>query len=160
MDVVKPIPRAFGMLTDVAEPKELEKLVAADLRRRLLNLAADYSDTGLSMDVVVAIGDAATEITRQVIQDEHDLVVKTADGFSTAGRLFGSVAKSLLRLCPCPVWLLKPDIHGEFDRVLVAIDVDSHDAAHAQLNRRMLELAYSIAQRDKAHLHEIGRAHV
>ncbi|EGF28714.1 universal stress protein [Rhodopirellula baltica] len=156
MDVVKPIPRALGMLTDVAQPKELERLVAEDRRRRLLNIAADYSDTGLSMDVVVAIGDPATEITRQVIHDDHDLLIKTADGFSAAGRLFGSVAKSLLRLCPCPVWLLKPDIHGEFDRVLVAIDVDSHDAAHTQLNRRMLELAYSIAQRDKAHLHVVA----
>ncbi|MEP4682574.1 MAG: universal stress protein, partial [Rhodopirellula bahusiensis] len=160
MDVVKPIPQALGMLTGVAKPQEIESLVAADRRRRLLNIAADYSDTGLSMDVVVVIGDPATEITRQVIDYQHDLVLKTADGFSTAGRLFGSVAKSLLRLCPCPVWLLKPKMHGEFDQVLVAIDVDSNDAEHIQLNRTMLELAYSIALRDKAHLHLVAAWHI
>ncbi|MDA8743901.1 universal stress protein [Rubripirellula amarantea] len=156
MDVVKPIPKALGLMTDVAKPDELEKLVAADRRRRLLDLASEISDTGLQLDVLVAIGDPATEITRQVVSDQYDLVVKTADGFSPAGRLFGSIAKSLLRLCPCPVWLLKPQIHGEFDRVLAAIDVDSLDAKHADLNRKILELAYSIAQRDQAELHVVG----
>ncbi len=39
MDVVKPIPKSLGMMTDVAKPEELEKLVAADRRRRLLDLA-------------------------------------------------------------------------------------------------------------------------
>ncbi|MEP4680021.1 MAG: universal stress protein, partial [Rhodopirellula bahusiensis] len=95
MDVVKPLPRALGMMTDVAKPDELEKLVAADRRRKLLYIAAEFSDTAVPLDVVVAIGDPATEITRQVVNDDHDLVVKTADGFSAAGRLFGSVAKSL-----------------------------------------------------------------
>ncbi|TWU46689.1 universal stress protein [Rubripirellula reticaptiva] len=156
MDVVKPIPKSLGMMTDVAKPEELEKLVAADRRRRLLDLASDVSDTGLQLDVAVAIGDPATEIARQVIRDGHDLLVKTADGFSPAGRLFGSVAKSLLRLCPCPVWLLKPQIHGQFDRVLAAIDVESDDKNHGDLNRKILELAYSIAQRDNAKLHIVA----
>ena len=156
MDVVKPIPKALGMMTDVAKPEELEKLVAADRRRRLMNLLSDVSDSGLRLDAVVAIGDPATEITRRVLSDGYDLVVKTADGFSPAGRMFGSVAKSLLRLCPCPVWLLKPQIHGEFDRVLAAIDVESEDKQHANLNLKILELAYSIAQRDKAELHVVS----
>ncbi|WDQ14849.1 universal stress protein [Rhodopirellula sp. P2] len=156
MDVVKPIPKALGMMTDVAKPEELEKLVAADRRRRLLDLAADYSDTGLTLDVAVAIGDPATEITRRVLQEEHDLVVKTADGFTAAERFFGSIAKSLLRLCPCPVWLLKPDIHGEFDQVVAAIDVEAANQQHRDLNRQILERAYSIAQRDKAQLHVVA----
>jgi nucleotide-binding universal stress UspA family protein len=156
MDVVKPIPQALGMMTDVAKPEELEKLVAADRRRRLLGIAADHSDTGVTMDVVVTIGDPATEITRQVLREEHDLVIKTADGVSATERFFGSVAKSLLRLCPCPVWLLKPDIHGEFDQVVAAIDVEAANKQHRELNRQILEHAYSISQRDKAHLHVVA----
>jgi universal stress protein E len=156
MDVVKPIPKALGLMTDAAKPEDLEGLVAADRRRRLLDLASDVSDTGLKFDVVVAIGDPATEITRTVICNEHDLVIKTADGYSTAGRPFSSVAKSLLRLCPCPVWLLKPQIHGKFDRVLAAIDVESDDQQHVDLNRKILELAYSIARRNKAELHVVA----
>ncbi|QDT11891.1 universal stress protein [Planctomycetes bacterium K23_9] len=156
MDVVKSIPKALGMMTDVAKPEKLERLVAADRRRRLLELASEISDTGLELDVVVAIGDPATEITRQVLHEDHDLVVKTADGFAPNGRMFGSVAKSLMRICPCPVWLLKPEIHGAFDRVLAAIDVDSDDTKHNSLNLKILELAYSIAQRDNAQLHVVS----
>lgn len=156
MDVVKPLPKAIGMITDVATPVELQKLVAEDRRRILLEMAAEYSDTGVPIDAVVAVGHPATEITRQVINQQYDLVVKTADGFSAAGRLFGSVAKSLLRLCPCPIWLLKPQVHGEFDQVLAAIDVESDDKTHDALNRKILELAYSIAQRDNAQLHVVA----
>ncbi|MFG0266629.1 MAG: universal stress protein [Rhodopirellula sp. JB055] len=156
MDVVKPIPQALGMMTDVAKPEELEQLVAADRRRRLLEIAADHSDTGVTMDIVVSIGDPATEITRQVLREEHDLVIKTADGVAATQRFFGSIAKSLLRLCPCPVWLLKPDIHGEFDQVVAAIDVEAENKQHRELNRQILEHAYSIAQRDKAQLHVVA----
>jgi universal stress protein E len=138
MDVVKPLPRPLGMMTDAAKPGELERLVASDLRRKLFEIAADFSDTGLSPDVVVAVGAPATEITRRVVDNDHDLVVKTADGYSAAGRLFGSAAKSLLRLCPCPVWILKPEIHGKFDQVLAAIDLESDDKVHIDLNRDML----------------------
>ncbi|QDT02101.1 Universal stress protein E [Rubripirellula lacrimiformis] len=156
MDVVKPIPKALGMMTDVAKPEELERLVAADRRRRLLEIAESFSNANVPMDVVVAIGDPATEITRQVINDEHDLVIKMADGSSPANRLFGSIARSILRICPCPVWLLKPQAHGDFDQVLAAIDVNSEDQQHVDLNRKILELAYTIAQRDKAQLHVVA----
>ncbi len=156
IDVVKPVPKALGMMTNVAKPEELEKLVAAERRRRLLDLASDISDTGLKLDVDVAIGDPATEITRHVVRDDYDLVVKTADSYSVTGRLFGSVATSLLRLCPCPVWLLKPQIHGAFDKVLAAIDVESQDEHHTDLNRKILEFAYSISRRENAQMHVVA----
>lgn len=156
IDVIKPLPQSIAGLTDVATPEELERLIVEDRRRQLLEIAAEVSDTGLPMDVHVAVGDSATEITRRVVDAEHDLVVKTADGFSGAGRLFGSVAKSLMRLCPCPVWLLKPEIHGEFDQVLAAIDVESGDEAHHRLNQQTLELGYAIAQRDNAQFHIVS----
>ncbi|MFK8111245.1 MAG: universal stress protein [Rubripirellula sp.] len=156
MDVVKPLPHAFGMLADLSNSNELENLEASDRRAKLLDIASEYSDTGVPLDVVVSVGDPATEIVRQVLADEHDLVVKTADGLSIAGRLFGSVARSLLRSCPCPVWLLKPEVHGEFDCVIAAIDADSADESHLALNRQILELAYSISQRDNAQLHVVS----
>ncbi|MEL6104734.1 MAG: universal stress protein [Planctomycetota bacterium] len=156
MDVIKPLPQSIRRMTDVASPQELERLIVEDRRRQLREIAAEISDTAVPLSVHVATGDPATEITRHVIDANHDLVVKTADGFSGAGRLFGSVAKSLMRLCPCPVWFLKPEIHGEFDQVLAAIDVESGDAAHHRLNQQILELAYSIAQRDKAQFHLVA----
>ncbi|MCG8650754.1 MAG: universal stress protein [Pirellulales bacterium] len=156
MDVIKPIPRTIGLITDTAKPEELQDLVVKDHKHRLLNRMAEYSDTSVTIDVKVTAGDPATEIVRQVLSDETDLVIKTADGFSPAGRLFGSIARTLLRMCPCPVWVLKPEIHGEFDRIVAAVDLDANDTAHRQLNREILELSFSIAKIDQAQLHVVS----
>lgn len=43
MDVVKPVPRARGMLTNVAEPAHLERLVAQDHRDQLWVFRANGS---------------------------------------------------------------------------------------------------------------------
>lgn len=156
MDVVKPLPRTFAMMTDTVEPDEMERLIVADHRQKLLSLASEYVDTAVPVDAVVAVGDPAVEITRQVMTNDHDLVIKTADGLSVAGQLFGSVARSLMRTCPCPVWVLKPATHGTFDRVLAAIDVEASDQQHKELNRNILEIALSIAQREHAELHVVA----
>ena len=156
MDVVKPVPKGLGILVDSHTSTDLQQQIAKDHRQDLLEMAAEYSDTGVAIDVIVSIGDPAQEIVRQVLSNQHDLVMKTADGLSASGRIFGSVGRSLLRICPCPVWLLKPEIHGEFDRVLAAVDVDAEDEAHITLNRQILELAHSVAQREHAELHVVG----
>ncbi|MCA9137003.1 MAG: universal stress protein [Planctomycetales bacterium] len=156
MDVVKPLPTAIGILTDVATPEEMEKLLIADRVEKLKELADTYSRDSISVDVVVSCGDPAQEITKRVIVGDYDLVIKTADGLSASGRLFGSIARSLLRICPCPVWTLKPQVHGEFDQVLAAIDIDAEDDEHRKLNKDILELAYSIAERDHAQLHVVS----
>jgi nucleotide-binding universal stress UspA family protein len=156
MDVVKPVPGNLGMVTDVATPEELQALIVQDHRRRLLEIEADCSDTGVELDAVVSVGDPAVEIVRQVQRDQHDLVVKTADGLSAAGRMFGSVALSLLRICPCPVWVLKPDNHKGFHRVLAAIDPAAQDNPHKLLNQDILELAFSIAQQSNSELHIVS----
>lgn len=156
MDVVKPIPSTLGMVTDVATPEELQALIVKDHRARLLEIEADCSDTGVELDAVVSVGDPAVEIVRQVQRDRHDLVVKTADGVSPAGRMFGSVALSLMRVCPCPVWVLKSDSHAGFHRVLAAIDPAAEDNPHRILNKDILELAYSIAQQTDSELHIVS----
>lgn len=156
MDVVRPVPRGGGMITDLAAADELERAVVAETRERLLQLAADYSDTGVAFDVVVAIGKPAVEIIRQVVRGKHDLVVKTATGRRPLTRLFGSVMTALLRDCPCPVWALKPDAHGEFDCVLAAVDPEAEDEQHRALNHQILELAFAICRREKAVLHLVG----
>lgn len=156
MDVVKPLPSAIGLLTDVASPDELERLLIEDRGQKLTGLADEFSRDSLAVEIFVSCGDPAQEIAKRVIAANHDLVVKTADGLSATGKLFGSIARSLLRICPCPIWVLKPQIHGEFDQVVAAIDVDDDDETHRKLNLDILELAYSIAQRDNAQLHVVS----
>lgn len=152
IDVVKPLPRALGFMTETADPDELERLVVKDHREKLYARIESYAGTNVPIEVCVAVGDPAVEITRQVMRGSHDLVVKTAGG--TQKRVaFGGVARSLMRICPCPVWILKPEIYGEFDQVLAAIDVEAGDQSHQDLNLEILQIAHAIAQREKAQLH-------
>ena len=157
MDVVKPLNRTFGFLNDQIDPTEMERLIIRDRREKLLARANQFSDMAVHVDAFVGVGDTAIEITRQVIQGDHDLVIKTADGVATgSGRVFGSVAKSLMRICPCPVWVLKPELHGDFDTILAAIDVETSDREHQDLNHEILQLASSLAHRDDAVLHVVA----
>jgi nucleotide-binding universal stress UspA family protein len=64
----------------------------------------------------------------------------------------------LLRKCPCPVWLCKPNAGGRYHRILASVDVeqfypqDELETRHA-LNLVLLELAASLAQAESAQLH-------
>jgi nucleotide-binding universal stress UspA family protein len=156
MDVVKPLPSAIGIMTDATSPDEIERLLIEDRRRKLVELANQFSRENLAVEIFVSCGDAAQEVTKRVLAAGHDLVVKTADGLSTSGQLFGSTARSLMRICPCPVWVLKPQVHGEFDQVLAAVDIDADDETHINLNVHLLELANAIAKRDNAQLHVVS----
>jgi universal stress protein E len=155
IDVIKPIPAAISRMTDVISSADLHRLVVDERRDKLLQIAADYSDTGVSIDAVVRVGNTPVEIVREVIEGDHDLVIKSAEGGGTWQRLFGGVAQELMRNCPCPVWVFKPDRHAPFDRVLVALDLETRDSQHNGLNRDLLDLAHSICQRDGAQLHVV-----
>jgi nucleotide-binding universal stress UspA family protein len=64
----------------------------------------------------------------------------------------------LLRKCPCPLWLVKPQAPSPCRRILATVDVDAAypeaelDTRHA-LNLQVLELASSLAISDFAELH-------
>ncbi len=156
MDVIKPLSPAISLVTETASPEELERLLMKDRRHKLASLADEVTRDGVSVNIYVACGDPAQEVVKRVLDAEHDLVIKTADGLSLSGKLFGSVARSLLRNCPCPLWILKPQVHGEFDQVLAAIDVDAEDEEHLKLNEQIIDLAGSIARRDDANLHIVS----
>jgi len=162
MSVVEPMPQAVGLTNAIGDSDELQRAIVADRRRRLLDIAAEYSCTGVPLNVVVAVGNRANEVVRQILIGEHDLLVKSAEGmklaegFGMTNRLLGSVSQSLMRLAPCPVWLLKPKLHGQFHSIVAAVDATSGKAATTNLNRKILELADSIAKRESAALHVVS----
>jgi len=106
--------------------------------------------------VLVKIGIPLVEIIREVIAHDRDLVIKNASGDNRPqGRLFGSTDMHLLRKCPCPVWVLRPEERGKYKRIVAAVDFDPRepDDEETLLNRRILELGGSLALSDFAELH-------
>jgi hypothetical protein len=52
----------------------------------------------------VLVGKTFLEIIRQVLRNEHDLVIKCVDlSSSFKETLFGSTDMHLMRKCPCPL---------------------------------------------------------
>ncbi|PAY16122.1 universal stress protein [Rhodopirellula sp. SM50] len=158
INVVKPLAPLLGLTKAIDQTDELQRVIAHDQRRKLAELAAQYCDRDVPLDVIVSIGDQAHETVRQVVTGKHDLLLATAEGFGNrfVDRLLGSVSPSFLRLCPCPVWLLKARHQGGFDRIIAAIDTTSDDEANRALNLEILGRARSIAERESASLHVVS----
>ena len=98
------------------------------------------------------------EIIREVLRNDHDLVVKIPETRDWLDRLFTSDDMHLLRKCPCPVWLIKPQAPKSYRRILVAVDVDEacpaeELEARQAINRQIMQMASSMALSDFAELH-------
>ena len=108
----------------------------------------------------VRCGTRFLEVIRQVLSDGHDLVIDTPEKLAWLDRLFGSDDMNLLRECPCPVWLVKPQMEKSYRRILAAVDVDdAYPPAELKsrhvLNQQILEMATSLALSDFAELHVV-----
>ncbi|THB77966.1 MAG: hypothetical protein D6B25_05505, partial [Desulfobulbaceae bacterium] len=57
-----------------------------------------------------------------------------------------------VRKCPCPVWVMKSGAKT-FNHVLAAVDISADHPESQSLNKKIVELAHSLAQR------EHGKAH-
>jgi len=136
---------------------ELQEAIVSEKQQDLENKVQAYSERS-SIQTRVLIGIPFLEIIREVLRHELDLVIKTPETADWLDRLFGSDDMHLLRKCPCPVWLIKPEAAKSYRRVLAAVDVnDSYptkelETRHA-LNRQTLEMAISLALSEFAELH-------
>lgn len=100
------------------------------------------------------------EIIYDVLRNGHDLVIKMPEIADWLDHLFGSNDMHLLRKCPCPVWLIKPDSPKSYHNILAAVDLDSDDteqleASQKALNLQILQMASSLAVNDFSQLHVV-----
>ncbi len=93
------------------------------------------------------------EIIREVLRNEHDLVMTTAEGWGVLREtLFGSTTMHLMRKCPCPVWVIKPFPPERQPRILAAVDPNPLDEERHALNIKIMDLATSLARRQQSEL--------
>lgn len=92
-----------------------------ELARGVLEeLSTELATRDIASRVVVVEERAWLAITRTVLRREADLVVvgkRTKE--QSKGRKLGAVATKLLRKCPCPVWVVKPE-HDLVQRLVLA----------------------------------------
>ncbi len=104
---------------------------------------------------LVLTGIPFEEIIRQVIRQQHDLVILSAEAGKTLRDVFfGGAAAHLIRKCPCPVWVIRPGQAVPYRRILAAVD-PAPDLPDDHLNLKIMDLATSLASRDQANLHVV-----
>lgn len=114
----------------------------------------------LDIQLKVLTGTPFLEIIREVLRNKYDLLVKSAEKQEWLHNLFGSDDMHLLRMNPCPVWLIKQEKEKTYRRILAAIDVGGRQAMEQPgvqhlLNVQVLEMAGSLALSEFAELHVV-----
>lgn len=117
-------------------------------------LAAPYSNANVMIYTKVLTGTPFIEAVRAVQRNGYDLLVKSSrPPAGISERLFGSSDMHLLRKCPCPVWIDRPDSANPYRTVLAAVDPIGHSGR--ELNHLIMDLATSLAEREGARLHVV-----
>ncbi|MGQ9425862.1 universal stress protein [Gilvimarinus sp. F26214L] len=152
IDVVPTAVPGFGM-SPGRSVSDFQEALVAEGRQQLEALVAPHGDWRTD----VMVGRKFQEVIRAVMRDGYDLVIKPSENPGYIERLFGSDDMHLLRKCPCPVWLIKPDSEPSYECVVAAVDFDPDepDTGERSLNMEILELACSLALADFASLHLI-----
>jgi nucleotide-binding universal stress UspA family protein len=134
--------------------EDLRAAVESDHRKALESMVQPFSER-LQVRLNVLVGKTYLEAIRAVLKNGYDLLIKPAENPSWTHRLFGSDDLHLLRKCPCPVWLMKPSEKTNYGCILAAVDFDlmAPSPSEKDLNRKILELAASLALSDSASLH-------
>jgi universal stress protein E len=119
--------------------------------------------TSLKIQLKVLTGIRFIEIIRLVLIHKYDLVIKQANKGSLLDRIFGTDDMHLLRKCPCPVWLIKPDTNPNLECILAAVDIanegdypdDELDIRYG-LNKQTLKISGTLAASHNAKLHIVN----
>jgi universal stress protein E len=128
-------------------------------RAALQDFVAQHCEN-MDVDIDIFVGTQFIEIVKDVLRNGRDLVIKCPNEESWLDRIFGGDDMHLLRKCPCPVLMLKPEMIKSFCRILATVDVsdsvveiDEDRVVQEQLNREVLEFSSSFAVAESAELY-------
>lgn len=98
--------------------------VPPGIQSQLDALVTAATERGVTAKSGATTGRAWMEIIREVLRNGHQMVIIGSRNASSASRmLLGSTGTKLLRKCPCPVWIERPDVESETRTVIVADDL-------------------------------------
>ncbi len=110
---------------DGEQPGDMESPSILNTAEELLSdLQAEVAAAGVTVHTRMVQGQGWMELIRDVLREQHDLVVIGSRDLRSIQRLWiGSVGTKLLRKCPCPVWIARPDQNPDVNTILVADDL-------------------------------------
>lgn len=159
VDVIPRIPAGISMPDGGPISRDLQEAMVREHEASLVSLLGPYRDN-LDIGHGVLMGTPFLEIVRAVLRSGYDLVIKCPESPSWLDRFFSGDDMHLLRKCPCPVWLVKPQAPETYGSILAAVDVydgypEKELEARRRLNVQVLEMAVSVAISESAELHVV-----
>ena len=155
--VLKDIPPSAYLMEPDRSVSQLQAALSQERSEMLDQQARDIAADGVEVATRVVTGTPFLEIIRQVLREQHDLVVLTAEGKGgIKERVFGSTSMHLMRKCPCPVWVIKPKRAKPYRRIMAAVDVADRfpdEPERRSLNSVIMQLASDLARMDDSELH-------
>lgn len=132
----------------------LRTLLEESQRQVLQSAVEPLRESGIEIEVEIRWGTPWYELVQLVLEHDHDLVMKTAEGAARGSGLhFGSTAMHLIRKCPCPVWVVGRRNDPGVQRVVAAVDHQTDDLVRRRTAERVLNLATGVAHHAGAELH-------
>jgi len=107
--------------------------------RALETLLARAEDAGLRARLALVRDRSWLEIIRAVQRGEADLVLVARRNQAGGGTVLGGVTKKLMRKCPCPVWVVKPEGSAEPRSIVAATDLSA-------VGNRAVEIGAALAE--------------
>jgi nucleotide-binding universal stress UspA family protein len=162
LSVVAVVPRVsagIGMPEGGPISNQLQAALVAEHSQVLESLIEPYRQR-IEIQSEILIGVPFLEIIQEVLRMRHDVVIKIPEQWDWLDRVFGSDDMHLLRKCPCPVWLIRPQAPKTYRRILAAVNVDQgYPQAELEgryaMNRQILEMASSLALSEFSELHVV-----
>lgn len=135
--------------------------IIAEQREWLHALIKPLQEDGIDAVSKVADGISFLEIIRQVMSEDHDLVITAAEEKKLIHtRMFNATLMHLMRKCPCPVWMVKRAPTHPYVRILAAVDPLVDETEHDSLNPLIVQLAADMAREGKGELHIVHAWHL
>ncbi len=159
VDVTERISNNPSIIEGIPSPDELQAAIISTYAKSLEDLVNPYRQR-VEIKTKVLTGVPFLVIIREVLHSGHDLLIKLPEKCDWLDRLFSSDDMHLFRKCPCPVWIVKPQLKKSYRRILAAVNVSDTFSPAVQesqhvLNQQILEMACSMAVSDFAELHVV-----
>lgn len=120
----------------------------------LARLGKQLEQTGISANILQAVGKPYEQVIRASVSGGFDLIMKPATDYKGKPKLlFGSTDMQLFRLSPVPVWIFKPGPANRLTKVMVAVDLLAFDDEKSALAAKILEWGKYVADVAGAELH-------
>lgn len=141
-------------LLSAVNPVSNEKKAVAERDSLLARVLAGIKLPKAKKAHLVRQGPPAQQIVEQAHAIGADLIVTSdmSSGYYT--QMFGlDLTTDLLRNANCPVWVVRSNDQTAYRRIIAAVNAGKKEAHKCPANRRILEIASSLAILEKADLH-------